>query len=66
MAIVVGVVTLEEHQAIRRAGYDLASVVEVVVTMAGKGANILPAGEHVVGVWVDCDLVQLLDLKEEN
>jgi hypothetical protein len=61
VAIVIGAVSVQEHQRIREAGYALASFDEVrdlLLRYAGEN------GDHAMAVWVDCDVTDLLVLDE--
>ena len=63
MAIVIGAVSVQEHQRIREAGYALASFNEVrdlLLRYAGEN------GDHAMAVWVDCDVTDLLVLDETS
>ena len=61
MAIVIGAVSVQEHQQVREAGYALASFDEVrdlLLRCAGEN------GDHAIAVWVDCDVTDILVLDE--
>ena len=61
MAIVIGVVNIQEHQRIREIGYDLASFEQVSdLLLHYKGEN----GDHSMAIWVDCDMIDLLVLDD--
>lgn len=63
MAIVIGAVSVQEHQRVREAGYALASFDEVrdlLLRYAGEN------GDHAMAVWVDCDVTDLLVLDETS
>ena len=60
MAIVIGTVSVQEHQRIREAGYALASFDEV------RDLLLRYAGENAMAVWVDCDVTDLLVLDETS
>jgi len=63
VAIVIGAVSVQEHQRVREAGYALASFDEVrdlLLSYAGEN------GDHAMAVWVDCDVIDLLVLDETS
>ena len=63
MAIVIGAVSVQEHQRIRGAGYTLASFDEVRDLLLGyAGEN----GDHAMAVWVDCAMTDLLVLDDSE
>lgn len=64
MAIVIGLVTIEEHRKIRASGYELAGWKDIDDFYSGR-RPVLPEGDHSIAVWVDCDVTDLLVLEKE-
>lgn len=66
MPVIVGIVSKEEKDRIIKAGYDLFREGGLIEPLLDDMEGVRVDGEEPIALWVDCDVTELLDLRDEE